>query len=324
MSLAIYLLRRALVALLLVWLAASAAFVLTRLSPGEFTPDDEGYRSPEQRAEVRRELGYDRPLAVQYVQWLGGAVRFDFGRSMLYRRPVNDLLAERAANTAILATAALVLATLIGLPLGVWSGSHSRGGVARVVRALSLFVLSVPPLVASLVLVLIAARTGWVPVGSMTSVDARDLSWAGWIADVLGHLGLPALALALPLGATLERLQSQAIADALGESFVRASLARGVSRPQAVWRHAWPVSLRPVLGLYGLIIGGLFSGSFIVEVVTAWPGLGRLMFDALRARDLYLVAGGAAAGAVSLGAATFVADALLATLDPRVRLGSAS
>jgi peptide/nickel transport system permease protein len=104
---------------------------------------------------------------------------------------------------------------------------------------------------------------------------------------------------------------------------VRASLARGVSPAQAVWRHAWPVSLRPVLGLYGLMIGGLFSGSFIVEVVTAWPGLGRLMFDALRARDLYLVAGGAAAGAAILAAATFVADAALAMIDPRVRIGSA-
>lgn len=322
MALAIYLLRRALVALLLVWLASSTAFVLTRLAPGDFTMEQGVDLDPEARAVLRHELGLDRPILSQYAEWLAGVARMDFGRSFLYRRPVADLIGERAANTAVLALAALIAATLVGLPLGVYSGSRSADRGARVVRALSLLLLSIPPLVASLALLVIAARTGWMPVGGMTSAAAADLSWSGWLADVLRHLIVPALALALPLGATLERLQSQAIHDALGEPFVRASLARGASPVQAIWRHAWPVSLGPVLGLYGLMIGSLFSGSFVVEVITAWPGLGRLMFDALRARDLYLVAGGAAAGAAILAAGTFIADVLRAASDPRVRVGS--
>ena len=130
---------------------------------------------------------------------------------------------------------------------------------------------------------------------------------------------MPALALALPLAATLERLQSQAIAKAVREPFVSASRARGLGSAQAILRHAWPVSLRSVLGLYGVMIGSLFSGSFIVEVVTAWPGLGRLMYDALKARDLYLVAGCTASGACFLAAGTWLADLLLALADPRVR-----
>ena len=129
---------------------------------------------------------------------------------------------------------------------------------------------------------------------------------------------MPALALAIPLAASLERLQSQSIESARREPFVTASLARGLERQQSLLRHAWPVSLRPVLGLYGVLIGSLFSGSFVVEVVTSWPGLGRLMFDALKARDLFLVAGCAAAGAVFLAVGTLITDLLLAWTDPRV------
>ena len=147
------------------------------------------------------------------------------------------------------------------------------------------------------------------------------MPWAAWLADLVRHLPLPALALAIPMAASLERLQSEAIASASREPFVAASRARGVARARSILRHAWPVSLRPVLGLYGVMIGTLFSGSFIVEVVTSWPGLGRLMYDALKARDLFLVAGCAATGAFFLAAGTLAADLLLAYTDPRVRTG---
>ncbi len=322
MTLGAFLLRRTLVALLLVWLVSSAALILTRLAPGDFAAEEGVEQDAATRARLRAELGLDRSIAGQYVSWVAGLVRLEFGQSWIYRRPVADLIGERAFNTAILATVALFLATVVGLPLGIYSGSRHRGAAPALVRALSLLLLSLPPLLASLVLVVVAGRTGWLPVGGMTSAGAADLSPVGRLADLARHLPLPALALALPLAATLERLQSQALADALGQSFVRAGLARGISQARAIWRHAWPASLRPVLGLYGLVIGSLFSGSFIVEVVTAWPGLGRLMFDALRARDLYLVAGCAAAGAAVLAIGTLVADVLLATLDPRVRTRS--
>ncbi len=279
---------------------SSAALLLTRLAPGDFRHRSGVYLDPAARERIRTELGLDRPIAVQYLSWLGGVVRFDFGRSLLYSRPVSTLLGERALNTAMLATAALLLATAIGIPLGIYSGSRTRGLGRSIVRALSVLGISVPPLIGSLMLVFIAARTGWLPVGGMTSSGGLDLSWGAWLADLARHLPVPALALAIPLAASLERLQSQAIAAASQERFVAASRARGLERTQALLRHAWPVSLRPVLGLYGVMIASLFSGSFIVEVVTSWPGLGRLMFEALRARDLFLVAGCAATGALFL------------------------
>lgn len=315
-----YLLRRLGFALLLIFVVSSAALVLTRIAPGDFSTIDPTL-DPAIRARIREELGLDRPLAAQYFSWLGGAVHFDFGRSMLYSRPVSTLIGERALNTAMLAAVALVLATAIGIPLGVYSGSR-RGGFGRsAVRAISVLGISVPPLIGSLALVFVAARTGWFPVGGMTSAGGLDMSWAQWLADLARHIPVPALALAIPLAASLERLQSQALESAAREPFVAASRARGLEHTRALLRHAWPVSLRPVLGLYGVMIGSLFSGSFVVEVVTSWPGLGRLMFDALKARDLFLVAGCAATGAVFLALGTLVADLLLAWTDPRVASG---
>ena len=314
-----FLLRRVLFALLLVFVVSSAAFLLTRLAPGCLGVDEDATLTPMLRARMMAERGCDQPIAAQYLSWLGDMAGGDFGRSFLFSRPVRDVLPERAANTALLAVVALLLATALGIPLGLYTGS-GHGPGRSLVRALSILCLSVPPLVGSLTLVLLAIQTGWFPASGMTSAGAANLPWAGWLADVLHHATVPAAALALPLAATLERLQSQAVAEARRETFVAASRARGLTGARALVRHAWPVSLRPVLGLYGLMIGSLFSGSFIVEVITAWPGLGRLMFEALRARDLFLVAGTAAAGAAFLAAGTLIADALLASLDPRVRV----
>jgi peptide/nickel transport system permease protein len=323
MTLGRFLLRRAAFALLLTFVASSAALLLTLLSPGDFAAGDT-FEDLELVAARRAKLGLDRPVLVQYADWVGRAVRLDFGESLLYSRPVGDLLGERALNTAVLAAAALGTATVFGIPLGIYTGARPAGPGATMVRIVSLLMLSMPPLIASLALVLVAARTGWLPVGGMVSAGASDLSWARWIADVARHIPLPALALALPLAATLERLQSQAMSDAIRQPFVRAAEARGLSPEQAMLKHGWRVSLGAVLGLYGLMIGSLFSGSFIVEVVTTWPGLGRLMYDALRARDLYLVAGCAAAGAFFLAVGTFLSDVLLAAADPRARMAARS
>lgn len=311
--------RRILLALLLVWAVASAAFVLIHVAPGDETLVDFWGQAPEVREANRRRLGLDQPLAVQYGRWLSGAVRLEFGPSSLYSRPVGALLRERVINTAILATTALILAAVLGIVGGLYAATHTHGPGAWLARTASVVFLSTPPLLGSLLLVLVAARTGWLPAGGMSS-DAGAAWWARW-ADLALHLPVPALALALPLAATLERVQAESLGGLLGQPFMNATRARGVRERDAVLRHAWPVSLGPVLGLYGLMIGTLFSGSFVVEVVTAWPGLGRLMVDALRARDLFLVAGTAAAGAACLAVGTLLGDLVQAGLDPRIREG---
>jgi peptide/nickel transport system permease protein len=315
-----YLVRRLAFALLLIFVVSSAALLLTRIAPGDFAAVQGLDLTIEQRANMRAALGLDRSFTEQYVSWVSGALRLDFGRSLLYSRPVSAIVGERALNTAVLASVALLAATLIGIPLGIYSGTRKSAG-RSLVRALSTLGISVPPLIGSLALVFLAARTGWLPVGGMTSATGIDTTWSAWLADLALHIPVPALALAIPLAATLERLQSEAIESTSREPFVAASRARGVDQLRAILRHAWPVSLRPVLAFYGIMIGSVFSGSFVVEVVTSWPGLGRLMFDALKARDLFLVAGCAATGAFFLAVGTLFADIVLAYSDPRVQAG---
>jgi peptide/nickel transport system permease protein len=210
---------------------------------------------------------------------------------------------------------------MAGVPLGIVTGARRGGLLPGVVRAASLACLSLPPLLTSLAFVFVAARTGWLPAGGMSSPGATDAGWLAWLADVAWHLPLPALALALPVAATLERIQAQSMSEVAGEPFLLAAAARGLSRRRLLLRHAWPVAVRPVCAVYGLVIGALLSGSFVVEYVTAWPGLGRLMYEALLARDIYLVAACAAAGGALLAAGTLVGDVLLAAADPRVREG---
>ncbi|MBM3817892.1 MAG: ABC transporter permease [Acidimicrobiia bacterium] len=318
-----FLARRLLFALVLVVAVSSAALFLTRLAPGDVTSQLGPFASPQEIARVRAQYGLDRPAAGQWAAWVGRAVRFEFGDSFLYNRPVRGLVGRAAANTAVLAVVALTLATLIGIPLGVFTGSRS-GVAATLVRAASLVCISIPPLLTSLLLVFVASRTRWFPTGGMTSVQALDVQWSAWIADVAAHLPLPALALALPIAATFERLQAQSMSDALHQPFLLAAIARGVSARDLIVRHAWPVSVRPICAVYGIAIGALLSGSFVVEYVTAWPGLGRLMFEALRARDIYLVAGCAATGGLFLAFGSLVGDLLLAAADPRAREAQAA
>jgi peptide/nickel transport system permease protein len=311
-----YLLRRLLFAAALVFTVSSGSLLLTRLAPGDYASDALGIGANRERlAEMRAKYGLDRPVFDQYRDWIVGAVRFDFGRSLAYDRPVADLIPERAANTAILAVTALIIATLVGLPLGIVSGSRPGGAAGGLIRAGSVVLLSMPPLLTSLVLVFAAARTGWFPIGGMQS----GASGGAAVIDVLHHLVVPALALALPLAAMFERLQSEAMHEVLGQPYVLAALARGVPQSRVTWRDAFKAALSPVASVYGLVVGSLLSGSFAVEMITTWPGLGLLMLEALRARDVYLVAGCAATGSVFLACGTLLSDAALAMVDPRAR-----
>jgi ABC-type dipeptide/oligopeptide/nickel transport system permease component len=296
-----FVLRRTAAAAALVFVVSSAALVLSDLAPGDFVTTTIGGDRAVAAAE-RQRLRLDRPFTERYREWIARAATLDLGDSFQYRRPVLGLVRERAANTAVLGLAALLVATLLGIPAGVLTGSR-RGPLPAVVRGTSLGLMAMPPLITSFVLITLAARTGWFPVAGIGG---------------LRHLVVPTLSLALPLAAMLERLQSDAIRDALARTHVIAAAARGIPSRRLVWRHAWRVSLGPVLGVYGVVIGALFSGSFIVEVVASWPGLASLMRDALVTRDAPLVAGCAAAGAVFLAAGVLISDLTHAAVDPRV------
>ena len=301
-----YLARRLLAALLLVFAVSSGALLLAQMAPGDFVA---GFgKTPEQIAVERHRLGLDRPFREQYASWLKRSLTLDLGESYQYEQPVTTVLRQRAGNTAQLAALALIVATALGLPAGIVTGSRA-GWLSRAIAAASLALLSVPPLIGSLVLITIAARTGWLPVSGMGTP---------------AHFIVPTLAIALPVAAMLERLQSESIRTALARPSSAAARARGIPEARVVWRHAWRQSLAPVLAIYGVVVGTLFSGSFAVEIVTSWPGLGDLMRQALMSRDTNLVAGCAATGAAFLAAGILAADVAHALNDPRADLEPSS
>jgi peptide/nickel transport system permease protein len=300
-SVAVYGLRRIAAALVLVLSVSIAAFVLARLAPGDETTPDLNNGVNARIIELKRErLGLNRPFVVQLADYCWDVLRLDLGLSARFERPVGALVLERGANTARLGFVALLFATLIGLPLGIVTGSHPHSWTARMVSIGSSIALACPPLVAVLALLFLAVSTGWMS----TSSD---------------HLLIPALALGLPIAAMIERLQSQATHDALQAPDLQAAAARGIPPARLIWVHAARQSLRPVLGVYGIVIGGVFSGSLAVEFATGWPGLGRLMYEGVRAGDVKLIAGCVFAGGVCLAVGNLIADALRAWVDPRVR-----
>lgn len=288
-------------AIVLIFAVTSGALLLAQAAPGDYASKIGGTTA--EVAATRHQLGLDRPIAEQYLDWLTHSLTLDFGDSFEYHVPVIDLVRDRAANTAVLAATALVVATLVGIPCGILTGSRRRGIAARTVRGASMVLLSVPPLIGSLALLAIAARTGWLPVSGMGGIE---------------HLIVPTLALALPTAAVLERVQAQSLGDTLARPSILAARARGIPRRRIVWRHAWRQSLGPVLAVYSVVAASLFGGSFAVEVVASWPGLGNLMLNALLVRDTNLVAGCAAAGALFLAIAILGADLVHAVADPRI------
>ncbi len=300
-SLTSFVVRRVAAALVFIAAVSATALVLTRVAPGDATTALAFSGADAATVEAARErLGLDRSVLAHLRDWMTGLLTLDLGRSSLYNQPVAGLVLDRAMHTARLAAIALLLSTIIGLPLGMLTGSRPRGVLPAIVVTISTALVACPPIIGVLGLLWLAVTTGWL---SLTP----------------GSMILPTLALALPLAATIERLQSQATAEALGAVDLTAAAARGVPPSRLLWVHAARQSLGPVLGVYGLMIGTLFSGSLAVEMMTAWPGLGRLTYDALTNRDLFLVAGCALAGATFIAAGNLVADVLRATLDPRVR-----
>lgn len=284
-----------------VLIVACAAFLLVRLAPGDAAWDLQfSVSDPRVIAATRARLGLDQAITTQFARWIAGLARFDLGESSKFGRPVASLVADRVVNTAQLAGLALLIATVVGLPLGVVTGTRPKWWLARILTVVSLALVACPPIIATLALLWVALMTGWLSM-------APD------------SVTLPVIALSLPVAAILERLQSQASAEAVQSPNILAAAARGIPYTRLTWIHAARQSLQPVLGVYGVVVATLFSGSIAVETITGWPGLGRLTVDAVLARDLFLVAGCALAGAVLIAAGNLAADLLRMSIDPRMR-----
>lgn len=299
-------------------------FVLIEAVPGDPASLLLGDRPipPETRARIVAAYGLDRPPAERYARWLTSfAMRGEMGWSTSRNRPVADVVAEAIAATAPLAGAALLLQCVGGIGLGILAASRHGGGIDRLIGRVGLVLYATPTFWLGLMAILgLSYLLPIFPSASMRSVDAETWSASRRAWDLLRHLTLPAAVLGLSAAAALARFVRAGLLRALGEPFVRAARARGSGAGRILAVHALRQAAAPAVGLLGLSFPLLVSGSLVVEVVFAWPGMGRLAYEAVLARDVPVVMACTLAGTLAVIAGNLLADLGLAALDPRVRL----
>jgi peptide/nickel transport system permease protein len=319
-----YILRRLLQAIPLLLGVSAVTFLVLKLAPGDFlnTMAENPGISAETIDSLRHRFGLDRPWWVQYGLYLRNVfLHFDFGESFSRHQPVFTVLREGLGNTLLLAGAAALVTWCLAIPLGVLAAVRQFSWVDKTLSVLSFMWLSIPEVLSGLLLLFLAARTGWLPVGGMHSLDWDQLDLAGKAVDLLRHIALPALVVGLiPLAGRMRQMRANLL-DVLRLDYVTTARAKGLDERRVVFKHALRNAINPLITLFGFTLGSLVSGSFIAEVIFAWPGLGRITLDALLAKDQYLVMGSVLMASVVLIAGNLVADVLLAVADPRIRHG---
>ena len=285
---------------------ATLVFSLVHLVPGDPVQVMLGdSASPADVAMMRGRLGLDRPLPVQYAAFLAGVATGDLGTSLRTNQPVVTAILERMPATAELAAAAMVVAVLIALPLGVLAAVRVGTSVDHAATTLALLGISVPNFwLGPFLAIVFSVSLGWLPV-----------SGRGTIA----HLVLPAITLGAPLAAVLTRMTRASVIEELRELYVLAARARGVSRLRSVWAHAFRNSLIPIVTVLGLQVGAVLTGAVITETIFAWPGVGRLLVQSIGFRDYPLVQGCILLIAVTYVSVNLAVDVVYGFLDPRIR-----
>jgi peptide/nickel transport system permease protein len=319
-----FLVARGAQALVVIALVATLAFTLVHLAPGDpFAASlDDPTSTAELHAQQMHRWGYDQPLPVQYLKWLGNLARGEFGWSHSRNRRVADVLLETVPRTLLLMSAALVAGVLAGLALGTWQAARRGTPAERVSGTLATAVVSVPEfLVALAALALPAARWHWFPVSGISDPALHDsMSAIGRAWDVTRHLVLPAGTLALLTAAGVSRYHRSAMLAVLPEEFVRTARAKGAGEYTAVVRHALRNALGPLITIVGLLLPALFGGAVFVETVFSWPGVGRMMVEAVGGNDYPLVLAGVLVGSMLVVLGSALADVLSALADPRLRI----
>lgn len=302
-----FLVRRALLTIPVLLGVATLVFSLIHLVPGDPAQAMLGDgASPQDIAELRTNLGLDRPLTAQYATFLRHAITGDLGKSFRTGQPVTQMIAERVPATAELALAAMTVAILLALPLGIVAAVRKNTFVDHAAMTFSLAGISIPNFwLGPLLAIVFSVELGWLPVSGRGTV---------------AHLVLPAVSLGLALSAILARMTRASLLEELGELYVRAARARGVSPSAAVLGHALRNSLIPLVTIVALQFGAVLTGAVITETIFAWPGIGRLLIQSIGFRDYPMVQGCILLIAVTYVSVNLVTDVLYGVLDPRIRL----
>ena len=322
----VYVVKRLLQALLTLLLASALSFFVIQLAPGDYldTLKQNPKISPERISELQKQFGLDRSWPEQYGFWLWRIVtKGDFGTSFVYQRSVASLLWERLAATLLLAIASLIVTWAIAIPLGIIAAVKQNHWIDRLLRVISYAGQGFPSFITALLLLIFAQYTSPIfPVGGMTSINHADLSPLGKFLDISWHMILPTLALSVTSFAGLQRITRGELLDVLRQDYIQTARAKGLSENRVIYVHALRNAINPLITLLGFELAGLLSGAFIAEFFFNWPGLGRLILQAVLAQDLYLVMASLVMGAVMLIVGNLLADLLLKAVDPRITLES--
>jgi peptide/nickel transport system permease protein len=313
--------RRLLTGLAVVLGVVTLTFVLLHLAPGDPVERLLGpTASPEQLAAQRSALGLDRPLPLQFAAWLGRFARGDWGVSIAKGRPVTAVLGDAWPATVRLVVLSLFLSYVVGITLGAFQAARSGSRTDTALSILSVTLFAVPGYWLGLMLVLVF--TYWLrllPAFGAEGIDADYLTGGAWAVDQLRHLALPLATLTLVGIGGAARFARGAMLDTLSQPFITTARAKGVRPAVVVGRHALRNAATPVVTLLGLSLPALFSGAVFIEAVFAWPGVGRVLVEAVQGRDYPVVMAATAVSAGLVVAGNLLADALAAGIDPRVR-----
>ncbi len=306
-----FVIRRLLMLVPILWGVATIVFILMFLVPGDPARLLMGQHGDEETlASIRRELGLDRPMHVQYIRFLGRLAKGDLGESYRQRRPVSEIIRERFPATLELAAVSMALAIVFGIAAGILAAVFRNTALDWAVMILSLTGISLPVFWLGMMLILVFAATlGWFPVG-------------GYGGGGLRHLALPAVSLAAVSTGYIARMMRSSMLEVISRDYVRTARAKGLGERTVILRHALRNALIPVITLIGLNFAGLLGGAVATETVFAWPGLGRATVDAIRTRDFPVVAGSVLFLAVVFVIINLLVDLSYGWLDPRIHYGS--
>ncbi|MCY4286884.1 MAG: ABC transporter permease [Thiotrichales bacterium] len=312
----IYILKRVLAVVPVLLGLTVIVFAIMALIPGDPATAILGsYATPENVARLNRDLGLDKPLVQQYFIWLENLLHGDFGRSYSLNRPVLDEVWERFSATLILAGAALVLCTLWGLLIGIWTAARQYGWTDRLLTFVVLIGISVPSFWLGLLLILLfAVELRWLPASGMFAIYG-----GGDLPDLLRHLILPALTLSVVATGVIARLTRAAMLEMLRQDFIRTARAKGVSERRVLYVHAFKAALVSVMPVIGVQAGFVLGGAVYIETVFQWPGVGRMLVQAISTRDILLVQGGVVVVSACYVLFNLLVDLAQCWLDPRIQ-----
>jgi peptide/nickel transport system permease protein len=291
-------------------------FLIMSLIPGDPATAILGsYATPENVEKLNRDLGLDKPMVQRYFIWLGNMLTGDFGRSFSLNRPVIDEVLERFNATLILAGTAFVLCSVLGILAGVVSAARQYGLADKAITFIVLIGISVPSFFLGMMMILLfAVNLRWLPVSGMYAIYG-----GGDLPDLLNHLIMPALALAAVATGVIARLARSAMLEVLRQDFIRTARAKGVPERQVIMGHALRAAMVSIIPVLGIQAGFVLSGAVYIEIVFQWPGVGRMLVDAILKRDLLLVQGGVVFVAACYVMFNIAVDVAQSLLDPRIK-----